>query len=125
MRKIFRKAVCALSLLVAMGCILPYGGCRETEENELKVYMPDGAPALALAGMMAADTEDDGVSYYVGKLMRTLSLDKSCRFSEMVKVERRGLIAKIYPPDCGMIFKLRSRFGVFLKRIFFAHSTRL
>ena len=33
--------------------------------EEVTVYMPDGAPAMALAGMMANDTENDGVSYKV------------------------------------------------------------
>ncbi len=33
--------------------------------EDLTVYMPDGAPALALAKLMAEDTEDDGVTYRV------------------------------------------------------------
>ena len=39
----------------------------EAFNREVTVYMPDGAPALALAGMMANDTEEDGISYYVTK----------------------------------------------------------
>ncbi|MBE7077846.1 MAG: ABC transporter substrate-binding protein [Clostridiales bacterium] len=65
MKKNFRGAVCALSVLAVLGGVLPYASCKETEKEDLKVYMPDGAPALALAGMMAADTEDDGVSYHI------------------------------------------------------------
>ncbi|MBO5412480.1 MAG: ABC transporter substrate-binding protein [Clostridia bacterium] len=41
-------------------------GCKkEKKDGEVYVYMPDGAPALALAGAMATDTETDGVSYRV------------------------------------------------------------
>lgn len=39
-------------------------GCKGNQE-EITVYMPDGAPALALAQMMAEDKEDDGVTYNV------------------------------------------------------------
>lgn len=38
--------------------------CRQADED-LTVYMPDGAPALALAKLMAEDTEQDGVTYRV------------------------------------------------------------
>ena len=34
-------------------------------EEEITVYMPDGAPALALAKMMSVDTDEDGVTYKV------------------------------------------------------------
>ena len=34
-------------------------------EREITVYMPDGAPALALAKLMSEDSADDGVSYKV------------------------------------------------------------
>ena len=34
-------------------------------EREVTVYMPDGAPALALAKMMSEDTEEDGITYKV------------------------------------------------------------
>ena len=40
-------------------------GCKEEKNTDVTVYMPDGAPALALAGLMAEDTEEDGVSYKV------------------------------------------------------------
>ena len=39
-------------------------GCNENKE-EITVYMPDGAPALALAKLMAEDTKEDGVTYNV------------------------------------------------------------
>ena len=39
-------------------------GCKGNQE-EITVYMPDGAPALALAKLMAEDKEDDGVTYNV------------------------------------------------------------
>ncbi len=47
---------CALALL---------GGCTPKRGEELVLYAPDGAPALALAGMMAQDTKEDGVEYRV------------------------------------------------------------
>ncbi len=40
-------------------------GCKSKAGEDLTVYMPDGAPAIALAEMMAADTEEDGVAYRV------------------------------------------------------------
>ncbi len=50
------------SLLFAVGFVACGDG---KEDKEITVYMPDGAPALALAGMMAEDTKDDGVTYNV------------------------------------------------------------
>ena len=38
--------------------------CRK-EKQEISVYTPDGAPALALAKLMSEDTEADGISYHV------------------------------------------------------------
>ena len=40
----------------------PTGGSMD---KTVRVYMPDGAPALALAGLMANDTEEDGIEYNV------------------------------------------------------------
>lgn len=40
--------------------------CKK-EKSDITVYMPDGAPAIALAGAMHADTENDGVCYQVVK----------------------------------------------------------
>ena len=59
-----RKASVLLAgLLLAVGFVGCNGG--KTEEGEVVVYMPDGAPALALAGLMAEDTDTDGVTYNV------------------------------------------------------------
>ena len=55
-----------VSLLLA-GILLVAGfavGCKDNKED-ITVYMPDGAPALALAQLMAEDKEKDGVSYNV------------------------------------------------------------
>ena len=55
-----------ISILLA-GLTLVAGlavGCNENKE-EITVYMPDGAPALALAKLMAEDTKEDGVTYNV------------------------------------------------------------
>lgn len=49
-----------------MGMAFYGAGCKKPQED-IAVYMPDGAPSLALAGMLHADAEDDGVSYSVVK----------------------------------------------------------
>lgn len=41
------------------------GSAVNPPEKEISVYMPDGAPALALAKLMREDTADDGVTYKV------------------------------------------------------------
>lgn len=40
-------------------------GCERVPENETTVYMPDGAPALAMAKLLSEDEEGDGVTYSV------------------------------------------------------------
>ena len=51
---------------VFAACALCFAGCKDDiPENDVTVYMPDGAPALALAGVMKDDTADDGVTYRV------------------------------------------------------------
>ncbi len=57
----YQKIAC---LLAGALSIAGAAGCKE-ENDDLTVYMPDGAPALALAGVMAADTEGDGISYRI------------------------------------------------------------
>lgn len=55
-----------ISILLA-GTLFAVGfaaGCKK-ESGDITVYMPDGAPALALAQLMAEDTKEDGVSYNV------------------------------------------------------------
>ncbi len=39
--------------------------CAKNDEERITVYMPDGAPSIALAHLMAGDTEEDGVDYRV------------------------------------------------------------
>ncbi len=53
------------SVMLVTGLVL--GGCGGSDipEDEVTVYMPDGAPALALAELMAKDKADDGVTYRV------------------------------------------------------------
>ncbi len=57
-----RRAVALVCAALLCACGLT--GCKQ-DKNEIYVYMPDGAPALALAGAMASDTEDDGITYLV------------------------------------------------------------
>ncbi len=59
MKKLGRKIGIALCGLLCFPC-----ACGEKKE-ELTVYMPDGAPSLALAGLMAQNREGDGFSYRV------------------------------------------------------------
>lgn len=55
----------ALAAVIA-ACALCFSGCKEDiPAAETTVYMPDGAPALAFAGLMSEDTADDGVTYRV------------------------------------------------------------
>lgn len=55
-------SVLLASMLFAVGFA---AGCNKEDKEDITVYMPDGAPALALAGLMAEDKEGDGVSYNV------------------------------------------------------------
>ena len=59
---IFKKMMafaCALTCVGASACV------PKTYVNDLTVYIPDGAPALALAKLMHEDTAADGVTYKV------------------------------------------------------------
>ncbi len=63
-----RKVIAAwITCACFAGCALGIlGGCGEKlPPNEVLVVMPDGAPALALAKLMAEDKEEDGVTYRV------------------------------------------------------------
>jgi len=64
MKSRLRKICCVLAALVVGTC--GFFGCgKKTPKNEVTVYMPDGAPAMAFAQMMREDTEDDGITYRV------------------------------------------------------------
>ncbi len=63
MKKIFGIIT---ALICAIGCMAGCFGGADKPEN-VTVYMPDGAPALALAELMHLDTVDDEVEYYVTK----------------------------------------------------------
>ncbi len=57
-------AVGLASITIVTGLMM--GACGDnTPKDEVTVYMPDGAPALALAELMAKDTQDDGITYRV------------------------------------------------------------
>ena len=59
-----KKVVVCLALTAVLGLSgLPLSACSQTQE--IRVYMPDGAPAMALAEMMANDEEGDEVAYKV------------------------------------------------------------
>ena len=59
----------SLSLLLCLGMVAGVSlvGCEQKRipAEEITVYMPDGAPALALAELMHEDAPDDGVTYRV------------------------------------------------------------
>ena len=69
MKKGLKKVLALLCAAVCgVGCGVGLTACeKDTLDKEATVYMPDGAPALALAGLMHKDTEEDGISYYVTK----------------------------------------------------------
>ena len=69
MKKVLKKWMALLCAAVCgVGCAVGFSACGEdTIDKEVTVYMPDGAPALALAGLMYKDLVDDGVSYFVTK----------------------------------------------------------
>ena len=59
------KRVCAFLAAILIG-VCGFGGCgKDEKEQDITVYMPDGAPAMAFAQMMREDTDDDGVTYRV------------------------------------------------------------
>jgi NitT/TauT family transport system substrate-binding protein len=66
-----KKMALTLAMLAFMvGCTACAGKNGNEQENgqttvDVNVYMPDGAPALGLAHMLAADTNEDGVNYRV------------------------------------------------------------
>ena len=55
----------ALALTALLGVCSFTFACNKGQEEDVTVYMPDGAPALAMSGLMHEDTEEDGVTYRV------------------------------------------------------------
>ncbi len=53
------------ALLLAGAVLLAGTACKEEEQSDITVYMPDGAPSLAMSKLLCEDTETDGVSYFV------------------------------------------------------------
>ena len=66
MKNGYKKIALGLATCLSLG-LFAFTGCGETEipAEEVTVYMPDGAPALALAELLSKDTEEDGVTYRV------------------------------------------------------------
>ena len=68
MKKFGRIFSFALTAVAAMG-LAACGGKGDNGDKgnapDVTVYAPDGAPALAIAKMLAEDTADDGVTYKV------------------------------------------------------------
>lgn len=64
MKNSFKKRTLLLATVLALGA---FSGCegQSATTEDVTVYMPDGAPAIVMAGLMNADTEDDGVIYRV------------------------------------------------------------
>ena len=64
MLKKMKKVCCVAAAIVVSVC--SFFGCgKKLPEDEITVYMPDGAPAMAFAKMMLDDTADDGITYRV------------------------------------------------------------
>ena len=61
--KQMKRAVCVLVTMAIGVCAF---GCGDKKvKDDITVYMPDGAPAMAFAQMMLEDTDKDGVTYRV------------------------------------------------------------
>lgn len=58
-----RKSACVLAGTLLL-CSTAFFGCQ-SKADDLTVYMPDGAPSLALAKLLHEDTQEDGVVYRV------------------------------------------------------------
>lgn len=56
-----------MALGLTLGACLSFSACKKENipAEEITVFMPDGAPALAFAELMHEDKEDDGVTYRV------------------------------------------------------------
>ena len=67
MKKSVKRVVARVcAVICGVGCMAGLTACqKDIPDGEVTVYMPDGAPALALAGAMYKDTEEDGVTYRV------------------------------------------------------------
>lgn len=53
------------SLFLAGAFALAGVACKKEEKTDITVYIPDGAPALAMSKLLCEDTETDGVRYFV------------------------------------------------------------
>lgn len=60
-KKIVKFASVALA---SIGFAYAFSGCKD-EKSDVTVYVPDGAPAMAIANMLLSDTQDDGIEYNV------------------------------------------------------------
>ena len=60
-----KVSIMLAGMVFALGFAVGCGKKGQAPDKEIFVYMPDGAPALAMAQMMAEDTPDDGVTYKV------------------------------------------------------------
>ncbi len=76
-----------VSYIVAVGLCLGGVACTPAvDSQEITVYMPDGAPALALAGVMASDAPDDGVTYRIVnpiKIASTVTYQDSAKNADL------------------------------------------
>ena len=68
-----KVSIMLAGMVFAVGFAVGCGEKGQTPDKEIFVYMPDGAPALALAQMMAEDTPNDGVTYKVADASKIAS----------------------------------------------------
>lgn len=89
MKKLFAKIFAgALALTAAFG----FAACKE-DDLKVDVYMPDGAPALALAEMM--QERDDDITYHVVKADKMQGLVKDANSEADLAVMPVNLAAKM------------------------------
>lgn len=60
-----KKHLSKMTAFITAVFMAAFVACGEKTQEDITVYMPDGAPALALAQLMHEDTEEDGVRYSV------------------------------------------------------------
>ena len=96
-----KRLFTAVSAIMALSCVLSSAACTgNVNPEELTVYMPDGAPALALAQMMKEDTDKDSFVYRVVAASAIASkvtyedMDKNADFCVMPVTAASKLLGK-------------------------------
>lgn len=60
-----KKLLSLLLAAVTAAGLLVFSACTPKDDETIQIYMPDGAPALSMAQLMAEDSETDDTEYHV------------------------------------------------------------